>query len=207
MPAPSDRPNYVVSWAAREEDRLLDLADALLQFTDGTALEFMLSVGGSAWKVDHNRLVRRVDKAAQLAYDEIANQSNPAATEIRTAWAEAYGRDPDPSDAWDHAIKALEFALKPIILPNDQRATLGGVVGKIESQPHTVPLIIKDNGNKEPTVDPAAALGQVLRLVWPNPDRHGSTAIRDPSIEEARAIVQIAIMVIQWVNIGVFDRS
>jgi hypothetical protein len=38
----------------------------------------------------------------------------------------------------------------------------------------------------------------MLQLMWPNPDRHGGPNGRTPTIEEARAVVQLAVTIVQW---------
>jgi hypothetical protein len=39
----------------------------------------------------------------------------------------------------------------------------------------------------------------MLRLIWPNPDRHANpNHRRTPSTEEARAVVHVAVTVVQW---------
>jgi hypothetical protein len=43
-------------------------------------------------------------------------------------------------------------------------------------------------------------VGAMLDIVWPNHDRHGGgpTPKREPSIEEARAVVTLAATIVQW---------
>jgi hypothetical protein len=39
----------------------------------------------------------------------------------------------------------------------------------------------------------------MLQLMWPNLDRHGDLQARHtPSLEEARAVVQLAVAIVQW---------
>jgi len=45
---------------------------------------------------------------------------------------------------------------------------------------------------------PGADLKVLLRLIWPNHDRHGGGATRIPSLREARAVVQVAVTIVQW---------
>jgi hypothetical protein len=38
----------------------------------------------------------------------------------------------------------------------------------------------------------------MLQLMWPNPDRHGDLQQRHtPSLDEARAVVQLAVAIVQ----------
>lgn len=45
-----------------------------------------------------------------------------------------------------------------------------------------------------------APLVAMLRLMWPNPDRHGGSPEhhRVPTIEEARSVVHLAVTIVQW---------
>jgi len=38
----------------------------------------------------------------------------------------------------------------------------------------------------------------MLRLMWPNPDRHGGESSRQPSLVEAQAVVHPAVTIVQW---------
>jgi len=43
-----------------------------------------------------------------------------------------------------------------------------------------------------------APLVSMLRLMWPNPDRHGGESSRQPSLVEAQAVVHPAVTIVQW---------
>src|SRR3954447_12458499 len=96
-------------------------------------LETQLLVGGSVWTVANDRLalVRRVSEEEQEAYDRALSSADEIAEELRTAWSAVYGRSPDPSDAWDHAIEAAELSLGPVVTPNDAKATLGKIIDRL----------------------------------------------------------------------------
>jgi hypothetical protein len=44
------------------------------------------------------------------------------------------------------------------------------------------------------------ALVQMLRLMWPNPDRHGTGERRAPSLDEAQNVVQLAVALVGWIR-------
>jgi hypothetical protein len=113
-------------------DAMLDLVDAGLHLKwnrpeDLQTLNELLILGGSVWQVDPNgrQLIRRVDLTAAAPYEKATTPNDVAAEELAEAWRRAYGRNPDASDAWDHAIKAVEATLIPIVSPNQNKPTLG----------------------------------------------------------------------------------
>jgi hypothetical protein len=125
---------------AQDEDLYLDALDATLLASGGVTargLESALRVAGSVWTVAENQLglERRVPEATADAFARVVAVSDPSAEELRQAWGAAFGRDPDPSDAWDHAIKAVEALLIPIVVPNAQKANLGTVAGELKANP------------------------------------------------------------------------
>jgi len=46
----------------------------------------------------------------------------------------------------------------------------------------------------------------MLRLMWPNPDRHGGRGSRQPSLAEAPAVVHLAVPLVRWARAGVISR-
>jgi hypothetical protein len=50
------------------------------------------------------------------------------------------------------------------------------------------------------------ALVVMLRLVYPNPDRHQGQQRRAPTIEEARAVVHLAVTIVQWGREGLIVK-
>lgn len=186
------------------EELALDLVDAALDVlgadgNDWERLQGHLTAGASAWKVadDHTSLTRVVNEQAQATYDAATATADEATTELQEAWSNAFGRNGDPSDAWDHAIKAVEDVLVAVVVPNKPKATLGDVLGQLGSA-QSAPLweMILPGNDQSHDVAPLVAM---LRLMWPNHDRHGGTAPkRTPSPEEARAVVTLVATIVQW---------
>lgn len=190
-------------WGRSEEEKFLELMDAVLAFwgpdrNDWRILKATLRGGGSAWTIsdDKTSLVRVVGDEQQAAYEEATAPQDDASAELRQAWAKAYGLHPDPSDAWDHAIKALECVLIPLVCPRKTPATMSDVIGTLSSAQK---LWRSRLPGKDLTSD-VAPLAEVLRLIWPNPDRHGGLAGsgRPPELEEARAVVSLTTTLVQW---------
>lgn len=132
--------NQIIDEAnGRDGEELLDLIHYALQPTNPgpfpvNALNQLLIDGGSVWNATPTGLQRRVDPPVQAAFEAASSPHDVASTELEEAWRNTYGRHPDASDAWDHAIKAVEAILIPIILPNQDKPTLGQVVGHLKTQ-------------------------------------------------------------------------
>lgn len=185
-------------------DKMLDLIDAglhLFKVNVGPRrqLNELLSLSGSVWQVNPTGscLVRRVDSAAADAFAEASSPHDLASVELSEAWVSAFGRNPNASDAWDHSIKALETVLIPIVIPTKAKATLGDVVGVLNSQGHRWQLGLHGHDGSQ-SVTPLVTM---LRLIWPNPDRHGGN-VRQPSLDEAQAVVHLAVTIVQWARAG-----
>jgi hypothetical protein len=199
----------MLNMGLQDPEFCLDMVDALLKFgrlhsSVISQLETTLAIGGSVWttSTDKRSLTRVVDAAAHDQAQVALSANDRASNELAEAWSNAFGRNPNPSDAWDHAIKAVEEALKPIVTPTNPGATLGNILGDLRSRSAQFTSILQDNGLRS-TVDPIGAIESILHLIWPNPDRHGGADKRTPSLSEAQAVVHLAITVVQWARGGV----
>jgi hypothetical protein len=189
---------------------MLDAVDAVLHFKTYInekalqELDKLLELGGSAWQVDSNGdgLVRRLDAPTAAAYAEVSAPGDIASRELKEAWSSAYGRNPNASDVWDHSIKAVEASLIPIVIPAKEKATLGDVVGILASQGSGWQLGLHGHDDSQ-SITPLVSM---LRLMWPNPDRHSSQSSRIPSLVEAQAVVHLAVAVVQWARSGVIAK-
>lgn len=201
--------NHILSQSAKDQDFCLDMVDSILHFGTVSAVQLQelggsLSLGGSIWQVapGGKSLVERLDNTAIQQFTLAVTPDEEASTELAEAWEKAYGRNPNASDAWDHAIKAVETILIPIVCPMKNKPTLADVAGCLKAQPNQWRLRLETNGSH----GAVETLEAMLRLMWPNPDRHGGTARRMPSLEEARAVVQLAVTITQWGRTGVLSK-
>jgi hypothetical protein len=196
-----------MSWSD-DEDRFLDLLHYSLQLPsnlirDWKSLDILLALGGSVWRATENGLVRRVDPTTMQAFATVTATQDSASDELAEAWSKAYGRHPDASDAWDHAIKAIESLLIPIVVPTKDKANLGSVAGHLKTNPQQFSLGLESTG-----IGGVPTLEALVRLMWPNPDRHGDPAkSRVPLIEEARAVVHLAVTLVQWARDGLISKK
>lgn len=153
---------------------------------------------------DHKGLQERVPATTHEAVTSALTAADRAADQLSQAWAAAYGRTTDASDAWDHAIKAVEAVLNPLCIPNDQAPTLGKTIRHLRDAKAKWQL----NVGGEDGVGPIDPLLAMLDVVWVNPDRHegGGEHTRTPSLAEARAVVQLAVTIVQWGRTGVLSK-
>jgi len=187
----------------QDDDLALDVIDATLMLTQGknrAALQAILDRSNSIWtiKADGTGLEERVDPAAVTAFEQAAGPEDVASRELKQAWTKAYGREQDPSDAWDHAIKAVEALLVPLVVPAQKNPQFGHALGQLRSQGERWRFVLPGPGETH-SVEGLVAM---LQMLWPNPDRHVSGQQRNPTIEEARAVVHLSVLIVQWLRTG-----
>lgn len=192
-----------------DEALYLDAVDYMLWRTGNPGrdrVRRILESGGSAWTVNREKagLERRVSASATAAMQAVVQGKDVVASEIGEAWSAAFGLNPDPSDAWDHAIKAVEEVLIPVVLPGVAKPNLGGVAGELISSAPKWNLPLRPSGNR----NTGETLSDMLRFIWPNPDRHGGgNGRRTPTQEEAEATVHLAVAIVQMCRDGRLSKS
>lgn len=201
---PATQLEELITAGERDEDVYLDIIDAALSTGKGVSeIKRILKDGRSLWTVteDGRALVERVDATAAKSFAMATRPTDVASAELTEAWLNIYGRDPDASDAWDHAIKAVEAILIPIVVPSQDKATLGHVIGMLDKQGDRFGFQIGDG-------DAIPELVTMLRLLWPNPDRHASAEQRrTPADQQARGVVHLAITIVQWAREGLIGTK
>jgi len=200
----------VVQACKRDEDLFLDTLDhtlLLVDGKDGDGLQRLLTTGQSVWEVNEHwdGLRRRVPRTEQAAYDQAASADDEISRELQIAWQKVYGRHPDPSDAWDHAIKAVEAALWRIVMPDVNAPTLGKIIARLSDQGDQFALRLASSSSTHEAAN-VPTFAQMLRLMWVNPDRHPTGDWRPPTLEEAENVVQLAVLVVGWVRSGALTR-
>lgn len=201
--------------ASANPDDLLDAADAALSLPPqkwvaeriGNELEDILRLGSSAWRVsgDYRRLERRIDATVMQARNATMKRRHGSSEYLAEAWRLAYGRNPDPSNAYHAAIKAVEAAAAPLVSPKNKRTTLGTIIRDMEAAPQKWRLaIVRADGKAD-----LAPLLEPMRLLWHGQtDRHGtgSEPVR-VTPEAATAAVHLAVMLVHWFQAGFVIRN
>jgi hypothetical protein len=105
-----------------------------------------------------------------------------------------YGLHPDPAKAYDEAVRAVEAAAIPVVLPNGTRETLGKVRAHLRDAAATWQLAIE--GNNAGDIAPAVAM---IGLLWEGHVRHAGTP--NPCAQrqdEAEMAFHLATTLVQW---------
>ena len=188
----------------------LDVIDWLLGHSYGQAdaLEYILKSAGHVLRVspDGNRLVERIDPALWDEYEQVTQPDDQASQYMQEAWALAFGREPNLSDAWGRAIKAIETLLKPIVSPKNNKATIGSMTSELRQAPGKWECKLPDRDyktNGEINVKPGIEVFiDALATIGYQPDRHGSDQPQDIDEATARSILFLATTVVGWLRDG-----
>lgn len=176
-------------------------------------LQQLLDNAGSAYRVAESEdgLEERVtpavrDAVRQTVADAAATASSgSAADHLATAWQAAYGRSPDSQGAYSEAIKAVEAAAHAVVQGNNQKATLGTMLGEIGNARHKFETTI----STPPGKDAMAPVEAMMRALWEGQtSRHGGQSATVPeTLEAARAGVHLAAALVQWFVSGAVVRT
>jgi hypothetical protein len=167
------------------------------------ALEDILRVGGSEWKVgnraDNPGLEKRVPQGVADAVDAVIASSATAGALLSEAWHAAFGRNPDPEEAYEKAIKAVEEAGAEVVLPKNSKATLGRMIAAV-----------RDQADWRLPLDSASAMSaplEMMKALWEGQEsRHGGNGYRKPTSAEAEAAVLLAVPLVQFFTAGLVAR-
>jgi hypothetical protein len=100
----------------------------------------LLSHGGSAWEVVtvaymSHQLTRRAVGPVVEVLEQTATEAARGHSHLAAAWSKLMGRNPDPSGAYREAVRAVEAVAKPVLLPTNDRATLGMMIAAMREKP------------------------------------------------------------------------
>lgn len=176
---------WIPKWKWAKDSR----AAAVEQLAD------LLADAGSAFRVDwrERRLHRRVDAFVAAAAEHA--MAAASSLHLRDAWAATYGRHPDPGKAYDEAVRAVEAAAIPIVLPNGTRETLGKVLAHMRNARDKWELAVEGRNNGS-----IAPLIAMIELLWHgHVARHaGGPGFRLQRQDEAQMAVHLAATLVHW---------
>ena len=128
--------------------------------------------------------------------EAVASSSGRASEHLREAWSQCFGRNPEPDDAFAHAVKAIEVAAKPVIIPDDTLATLGKICSAMRDKPSKWETVPEFEGSIETVLS-------IMDMVWKGQLRHGDEdAPLEVSQEAAEMTVQTAVLLVSWFRSG-----
>lgn len=192
-------------------DRSLDVIDRILyrgvREAQRSQLERVLSQGGSLWRVTKRGLERRMGADLQSAAESVFADTGRYASHLRDAWQKAWGRNPDASGAYRDSVRAVEAAYRPIVSPDNERATLGTIISNVRDKPTKLRVRLQ-SGDGSDNVERIVAM---LELLWKSQsDRHGTDDEAAPlnvSIEEAQDAVALATILVHLAQQGGFTAA
>lgn len=180
-------------------------------------LSALLDAGRSCWKVSWTetsagdpshpitqrryRLERRVTETAEQEYLQARGIGGKAGDKLTEAWHAAYGRTENAEQCWKASVSAVEAALQPVVSPNNTGARLGTMRGDIKAAPHKWECDLPVWGDEKITA--VEAFLNVLNRITYDTGRHGGDE-QVPEMREARAVLMVAVTVVEWVRDSVF---
>lgn len=178
--------------------------------TAADGLSDMLRNSGSAWTVSERDgiycLERRVSTPTKDRAEELMSPGDRAAEHLRDAWTALYARTPNYDHAADQSVKAVEAAMRAVLLPNDTRATLGKACSHLRDAAHKYEVPAAAPGNTQEATLPVLVMMQTL---WGTYRRHGTDDASVPkgtSSEEAEICVHLAFTLVHLFRAGLIRR-
>jgi hypothetical protein len=170
-----------------------------------TTLMNILTRGGSAWGVaigedQRAGLVRRLVGPVRESIEQLRGPHERAHHYLTEAWRKIFGRNPDPTDGWHEAVRAVEVVACPAVIPNDTRGTLGKVIAAIDASPSRWTFAL----------GPPEIVSGMARGVWLSELRHGSadeSAPLEATPEQAATAFHLALALVQIFASGYVIRA
>jgi hypothetical protein len=183
----------------------------------GEALERILVVGNSAYAVsdDGESLTMRLDPTVRAQIEDVVRDADEGPAHwLAEAYNDAYGRTPRPGTSYEASLKAVEGALRGIVVPKDPKASLTKVINALRDGRANFEFELDDArgdaaGANEPEIDPLDTLLAMLRsLAYGQKTRHGDSGeVTVNSPEEAKAAFHLAVTLVQIGTTGALRRK
>jgi hypothetical protein len=158
-------------------------------------------------------LLARVDPAVQEAVSHLVHhQTGSAGQHLTAAWGALHQLHPDPAASYSEAIRAIEAALGPIVLPNAKGPTLGQIKYALKTNTWASVLDRTGPDGKLPSICEATRssvvfLIDLLERVYGTHARHGcGDEHREQTQTQAAAAVYAAVAILGWTQTGLLVR-
>jgi hypothetical protein len=173
--------------------------------TSDAELDVILKEGGSAWRVSTvgvHHLERRVPEAVSEAAEQVMTRSGEAGRLLAEAWRDLYGMNPDPSEAYRHAVRAIEAAAHETVIPDSPKATLGTMITAMRDKPEKWTVTTEG-------IHPVETIIDMMETAWTGQtDRHGEKGgVKDLVDGAAEVAVQLAVALVGLFAGGAVMRS
>ncbi len=189
-------------------DLFLDAVDFGLRVVSGKR-DHMEAVGDLAFHLNHARSVYTIgndDGNDEIQYrqplemtrlvEEATSGRDRSALHIQEAWSNAFKLDANLNAAGAAAVKAVEVATKPVIIPNNDKATLGQIIRAMKDKPAKWETDSEADRSLETVTD-------MMDQIWKGHYRHGDeTKPFAASAAGTEMIVHLAVVVTHWFNSG-----
>ena len=195
-----EEPDELIEVLVADRELLLDAADIALKWADERAaalLENYLCEARSAYCVvaihdgKHEIQSRQPQEMIELVERE-TNQPGRVAEHLRKAWSKCFGLHPDLNEACMEAVKAIEVAGAPVVIPDDPEPTLGKMCSAIRDKPSKWEADSEFDGG-------VLTVLSMMNMVWKGHLRHGDkNAPLEVSQEAAEMTVQTAVLLVSW---------
>lgn len=177
-------------------------------------LQKILDLGRSVWMVAEDpasggfRLERRDLAQTQELVGNIVRSTDRPGTLLAAAWKAIAGVSPSPNEAYNQAVRAIEAAYGPIVLPTNKKPRLGTIQNAIEAKPSKwrFALAVPDDDGAE-THAGVETVSEMMRVLARANVRHGSQEPIQHSADEALAAVHLAVSLVGFVASGAFRTS
>ena len=191
--------NHVLQQAANRDNRDTRRSTFSIAVEE---LESILFQGRSTLAVGDppNHLTERLPVELVKEFEGAISKDDATSAYLREAWNAAWRHGyPSSKEAYDAAVKALEAALAPIVIPNESQRTLGKIIGTLRAGDNRGNWDTRFRGTE--TVQ---ALTMMLDELWQTDSRHAG--MPSNSLEQAQDAVTIAVAVVALVRRGFLTR-
>lgn len=208
----------VLSFLQRKPMKGLAVVDFVLEVLptldvcDGPAaavadLAGILERGRSVWAVSKSdlngthQLARTEFSATQDAIGNLVKSTERPGVDLAQAWKAVAGLTPSPDIPYDQAVRAVEAAYQPVIVPSNGKARLGVILNALTDAPAKWTYSLRVEG--EPTAG-IEVVAEMMRVLARANVRHGTTKQVAHSEAEALEAMRMAVALVGFVASGAF---